>query len=261
MKLLSINKPFVGMIHLAPLAGSPAYEHRGSTKILDEALRDLRALEEGGVDAILVENFGDAPFAKTAPQETIAMMTAVVLRLADAAHVPLGVNVLRNDGAAALSIAAATGAAFVRVNVFAGVAFTDQGMIEGDARGLVRLRRDLGADIEILADVHVKHAVHLTRLDQAAVDVDRNRPDALIVTGLGTGFRASADDVETVKRVTERPVFVGSGITADSVAEFRRADGFIVGTAIKQGGRTDARVDEARVRAIATAVATVRANS
>jgi uncharacterized protein len=258
MKLLATSKPFVGMIHLAPLAGSVGYARQGIGPILDAALRDLEALEKGGVNAVLVENFGDTPFAKTAPVETVAMMTAVVLRLTEVARVPLGVNVLRNDGAAALAIAAAGGAAFIRVNVFAGVAFTDQGVIEGEARELLRLRRDLGAEVEILADVHVKHAAHLTQLDQAAVDVDRNRPDALIVTGMGTGFRATADDIETVKRVSKRPVFVGSGVTAETAAEYRRADGFIVGTTLKQGGRIEASVDVARVRAVAAAIAALR---
>jgi len=247
------------MIHLLPLAGCVSYTRHGVAPILDAALRDLEALEAGGVDAVLVENFGDTPFAKTAPVETVAMMTAVILRLADAARVPLGVNVLRNDGAAALAIAAATGASFIRVNVFAGVAFTDQGTIEGQARELLKLRCDLGAEIEILADVHVKHAAHLTRLDQAAVDVDRNRPDGLIVTGLGTGFHATADDVETVKRVSERPVFVGSGVTAETVAEYRHADGFIVGTSLKQDGHVGAPVDVVRVRAVAAAIAALRA--
>jgi hypothetical protein len=235
-----------------------AYTRQGTKPILEAALRDLVALEQGGVDAVLVENFGDTPFAKTAPVETVAMMTALVMRLVEAARVPLGVNVLRNDGAAALAIAAASGASFIRVNVFAGVAFTDQGAIEGTARELLRLRRDLGAEIEILADVHVKHAAHLTRLDQAAVDVDRNQPDALIVTGMGTGFHATADDVDTVKRVTQRRVFVGSGITAETAAEYRRADGFIVGTSLKQGGRVEAPVDVARVRAVAKAIAALR---
>ena len=260
MKLLATCKPFVGMIHLAPLAGSVGYARQGIGPILDLALRDLEALEKGGVNAVLVENFGDTPFAKTAPVETIAMMTAVVLRLAEVARVPLGVNVLRNDGAAALAIAAATGASFIRVNVFAGVAFTDQGVIEGEARELLRLRRDLGAEVDILADVHVKHAAHLTRLDQAAVDVDRNRPDALIVTGMGTGFRATADDIAIVKRVSTRPVFVGSGVTAETAAEYRHADGFIVGTTLKQCGRVEAPVDVARVRAVAAAIAALRAS-
>ncbi len=258
MKLLATQKPFVGMIHLPPLAGSVGYGRKGTRPILDSALRDLHALEEGGVDAVIVENFGDAPFAKTAPRETIAMMTTVTLRLVEAARVPVGVNVLRNDGAAALSIAAAAGAAFVRVNVFAGVAFTDQGVIEGDARELLRLRRDLGSETAILADVHVKHAAHLTRLEEAAVDADRNQPDALIVTGIGTGFPATAEDVRAVKSVSRRPVFVGSGVTAETASQYQSADGFIVGTTLKQDGRVEAPVDVARVRAVARAIAALR---
>ncbi len=258
MKLVANPKPFIGMIHLLPLAGSPAYARQGSRPILDAALRDLRALEDGGVDAVLVENFGDTPFAREAPRATIAMMTVIALRLAEKARVPLGVNVLRNDGAAAIAIAAATGASFVRINVFAGVAFTDQGLVEGDARALHVLRRDLGTEIEILADVHVKHAAHLTTLEQAAVDVDRNRPDGLIVSGLGTGLPATAADIETVKRASHRPVFVGSGVTADTLAQFRFADGFIVGTALKEAGRVDAPVNIARVRAVAAAIAALR---
>ena len=258
MKLLSTSKPFVGMIHLAPLAGSADYARRGVRPILDAAIRDLEALEKGGVDAVLVENFGDVPFAKVAPTETIAMMAVIIQRLVGKARVPLGVNVLRNDGAAALAIAAATGTAFVRVNVFAGVAFTDQGVIEGQARELHRLRRDLGAQVEILADVHVKHAAHMTRLDQAVVDVDRNRPDALILSGIGTGFHTDASTIEAAKRLTRLPVFVGSGVSAESVSAYRQADGFIVGTSLKEGGRVDAPVDAARVRALADAIAALR---
>jgi hypothetical protein len=258
MTLLATPKPLVGMIHLAPLAGSVDYARRGVRPILDAAIRDLEALERGGVDAVLVENFGDVPFAKAAPTETIAMMVVIVQRLVDKARVRLGVNVLRNDGAAALAIAAATGAAFVRVNVFAGVAFTDQGVIEGQARELHRLRRDLGAEVEILADVHVKHATHLTQLEQAVVDVDRNRPDALILTGMGTGFHTNAADIEAAKRLTHLSVFVGSGVNAESVSTYRQADGFIVGTSLKEGGRVDAPVDAARVRALADAIAALR---
>jgi hypothetical protein len=254
MKLLATPKPFVGMIHLGPLAGSVSYARQGARPILDLALRDLAALEEGGVDAVLVENFGDVPFAKVAPTETIAMMAVIIQRLVDKARVPLGVNVLRNDGAAALAIAAATGASFVRVNVFAGVAFTDQGVIEGQARELHRLRRDLGVEVEILADVHVKHAAHLTPLEQAVVDVDRNRPDAIIVSGMGTGFHTDAADIEAAKRLTRRPVFVGSGVSADSVSAYRQADGFIVGTSLKEGGHVVA----GRVRALADAIAALR---
>jgi uncharacterized protein len=258
MNSLLENKPFFGMIHLQPLAGSVGYARQGTQKILEAALGDLYALESGGVDGVLVENFGDAPFSKTAPVETVAMMTTILHSLVERANVPIGVNVLRNDGLAAVAMAAATGAALARVNVFCGVAFTDQGMVEGQAREILSLRRDLGSKVLILADVHVKHAAHLTSLEAAAVDAERNSPDGLIVSGIATGRRTTPADLHAVKQSVSIPVLVGSGVRLDNVSTYREADGFVVGTALKQDGRLGAPVDLQRVKAMAEAVATLR---
>jgi len=255
-----MEKPLIGMIHLQPLAGSVNYVKGSSSAILDAALRDLYALESGGADGVIVENLGDAPYAIAAPRETVAMMSVIVHQLVEKSHIPVGVNVLRNDGLAAMAIAAATGASFVRVNVFCGVAFSDQGTIEGQARDLHWLRRDLGTQAAILADVHVKHAAHLTSIEEAAVDAERNEPDGLIVSGIATGRRTSPEDLQTVKSVTTRPVLVGSGVRIDNVSTYRDADGFIVGTLLKEDGAIGAPVDVQRVRALAEAVASLRSD-
>jgi len=252
------NKPLIGMLHLQPLAGSIGYARKGTKPIIDAALRDLYALESGGADAVFVENLNDAPYAKTAPVETVAMLSTIVHTLMERAHVPIGVNVLRNDGLASMAIAAATGASFVRVNVFCSAAITDQGMIEGQARDLHWLQRDLGTNTLILADVHVKHAAHFTSLEEAAIDAERNRPDALIVSGIGTGRRTSPEDLQVVKQIVSLPVLIGSGVRIDNVATYREADGFIVGTVLKEEGHLDAPVDVKRVKAMADAIATLR---
>jgi membrane complex biogenesis BtpA family protein len=258
MEPFAVEKPLIGMIHLLPLAGSVKYVKGSSTAILDAALRDLYALESGGADGAIVENLGDAPYAITAPRETIAMMSVVVHQLVEKARIPVGVNVLRNDGLASMAIAAATGASFVRVNVFCGVAFSDQGTIEGQARDLHWLRRDLGTETRILADVHVKHAAHLTSIEEAAIDAERNGPDGLIVSGIATGRRTSPEDLQAVKSSTSLPVLVGSGVRIDNVSTYRDADGFIVGTLLKREGVLGAPVDVDRVRALADAVASLR---
>ena len=260
MEPFSAVKPLIGMIHLQPLAGSVRYVKGSSSAILDAALRDLYALESGGADGVIVENLGDAPYAITAPRETVAMMSVVVHQLVEKAHIPVGVNVLRNDGLAAMAIAAATGASFVRVNVFCGIAFSDQGTIEGQARDLHWLRRDLGTETAILADVHVKHAAHLTSIEEAAIDAERNKPDGLIVSGIATGRRTSPEDLQAVKAVTTLPVLVGSGVRIDNVSTYRDADGFIVGTLLKEDGAIGAPVDVERVRALADAVASLRSD-
>lgn len=225
----------------------------------ERALSDLAALEEGGADAALVENFGDAPFTKRAPKITVAAMAIVVRELVRAARIPIGVNVLRSDGEAALAIAAAAGAQFIRVNVFAGVALTDQGVIEGEAHRLLPLRRALGAQVAIFADVNVKHAWHPLPLAQAARDIARNMPDALIVTGSGTGQPASPRELGEAKEASGLPVLVGSGVTLENLDTYREADGFIVGTYLKRHSRVAEGVDPARVAALARRVAALRA--
>ena len=246
----------IGMIHLLPLPGAPGWG--GSMDdVLDRARADARTLHDSGVDAVLVENYGDAPFSKTAGHETVAALTAAVLAVREATDRPAGVNVLRNDAAAALAIAAATGARFIRVNVHTGGMHTDQGWIEGRAADTLRLRTRIAPDVAILADVMVKHATPppgLT-LEQAARDAaDRGRADGVIVSGTATGAETSMDDVRAVGSAVDVPVLVGSGVTAGTVhAALGVAAGVIVGSAVMRDGRAGGPVDPERARRLVAA--------
>lgn len=240
----------IGMVHLLPLPGSPGYG--GSREhIFDRALADAMILQEAGFDAVLVENFGDAPFAKTdAGKHVVADMTAIISAIQDEVALPLGVQVLRNDAEAALAIAAATKARFIRVNVHSGAMVTDQGLIEGRADETMRYRRSIDArEISVLADVFVKHGTPLapTSLANAVRDtVERGLADGVIISGSGTGEAADLEDVQTAATNTAAPVFVGSGVRLDTLSEtFSLAHGVIVGTAIKVGRITVAPVDRA----------------
>jgi membrane complex biogenesis BtpA family protein len=255
----------VGMVHLPPLPGAPEYD--GSRDAIRMAAReDARALAKAGFDAVLVENFGDAPFYPDAvPRHTVAEMTAIVEEVTNAVDVPVGVNVLRNDAVAAVSVAAATGGRFVRVNVHAGVRATDQGWLEGQAHETMRLRERLGADVEVFADIDVKHSASPVDRDLGGVvreTIDRGLADALVVSGPETG---SAADSGTLSRVVaarddcapEVPVLVGSGVTPDNAAALLGpADCAIVGTALKEDGETTNRVDSERARRLVDAAQT-----
>jgi len=250
--------PLLGMVHLGPLPGSPRWG--GSMPaILDRAARDGEALATGGFDGLLVENFMDAPFHKDeVPPETVAAMARVVTLLMDATGLPIGVNVLRNDARAAVAIAVATGARFMRVNVHSGAMWTDQGLVEGRADRTLRERARLSADVAILADVFVKHAVPPSgvSLSEAARDTwERGKADALVVTGPTTGGAADLDQVRLVKGAAPMaPVLVGSGVTAETVADvLAAADGAIVGTSIALGGRAGTGIDPERARALVRA--------
>lgn len=235
-------KAIIGMVHLKPLPGSPGW-NGSMQEVLDLALAEALALEAGGVAGIMIENYGDTPFLPgNVHATTVAAITTAVVEIRRAVTIPVGVNVLRNDVAAALGIAAATGACFVRVNVHTGAMLTDQGWISGQAHETLRLRRTLGTDTAIFADVFVKHATPPAGLsiEDAARDTwERGHADALIVTGSGTGHATSPDDVRRVKTaVPDAPVLVGSGVTvANAATVLEHADGAIIGTALKENGK------------------------
>lgn len=245
-----LSHPVIGMVHLRPLPGSPRVAGDLSA-VIDAALADAEAWQQAGANGLMVENFGDVPFFKSdVPRETIAAMTAVASEIRRAVPgLPLGINVLRNDGESALAVALATGASYIRVNVLSGSAVTDQGVIEGRAAALMRYRAALRADhIKVLADVRVKHAAPLAERplrDEVEELVKRAGADAVIVSGTGTGKPTDPSHAAEVRRYAgDVPVLIGSGADADSIPQLKPAcDGFIIGSAAKPGGQIDAAVD------------------
>ncbi len=254
-----LHRPVVvGMIHLKPLSGAPRFEGvPGDMEgVIDAALRDAKALAAGGVDAVIVENFGDVPFfPDRVPSVTVAAMTRCVSAVCEALDIPVGVNVLRNDVEAALSIAEVCCAQFVRANILTGAMLTDQGIIGGKAHDIMRLRSAMCPDVAILADVLVKHAAPLVESDPVGIaveTVERGMADGIIITGSRTGAQTDPALLKQLKFAVEAPVIVGSGVTRENLDMFLglpgRADAFIVGSHFKENYRPDGIVDETRVR-------------
>jgi len=253
--LFGDQRPLIGVVHLLPLPGSPRYG--GSlAEVTDRACADARSYIDGGLDGLILENYGDLPFFPgPVPPETVAAMTVAAGEIGRMTDRPLGINVLRNDALSALGIAVAAGAAFIRVNVLMGASVTDQGIIQGPAHRLLRRRRELGAEVKIFADVLVKHAHPLGRADAAESArelLGRGLADVLIVTGPATGREPAGEDLARVKEAAgESPVLAGSGVRPENVSKILTvADGAIVGTSLKRDGQTERAVDIERVKAL-----------
>jgi membrane complex biogenesis BtpA family protein len=261
--ILGIPKAVVGMVHLRALPGSPRWAGR-MDEVIHAALHDAHALADGGADALLVENYGDVPFsAARVDAGSVAGMTAVISEIRRVIPLPVGVNVLKTDALSALAVAAATDARFVRVNVHVGAVVADQGLLQSNAHDTLRYRRLLGADVKILADVQAKHGVPLAPvpIEQEARDcVNRGLADGLVVSGAATGEPTPMGDIKRVRgAVPDVPLLVGSGVTAETVAELLSiADGVIVGTAVKRDGRLANPVDPERVHRLVEAARAAR---
>jgi membrane complex biogenesis BtpA family protein len=251
-QLFKTRTPIIGVVHLLPLPTSPRWG--GSLKaVIDRAEQEAAALASGGVNGIIVENFFDAPFTKERVDPAIvSAMTIVVQRIQNLVTLPLGLNVLRNDGKSAMAIASCVGAQFIRVNVLTGVMATDQGIIEGEAHQLLRYRRELGTEVKILADVLVKHgsslsSPHLTVLVKDTIE--RGLADAVILSGWATGSPPDLEDLELAYQAAGgKPVFIGSGANWENIATLMSAaDGVIVSSSLKRHGQIEQSIDPIRV--------------
>ncbi len=240
--------PLIGMVHLGALPGSPRYQG-GIADVVDRALTDAETLAAAGFDAVMVENFGDVPFfADDVPAVTVAAMTRAITEISAAIDLPVGVNVLRNDALSAMSIAAATGAAMIRVNVLSSMMYTDQGPIVGRAAELGRLRAAIAPEVLVLADIFVKHASPPpgATIELSAIDAwERSGADGLVISGTGTGTSVDLADLERVAlAVPDAPLVIGSGASVDTIeALAEHASSIIVGSSIKPFGDVDRAVD------------------
>jgi hypothetical protein len=231
--------------------------------VLDRAATDATILAEAGFGGLMVENFGDAPFfPDDVPAVTVAAITAAVTVVQAAVSIPVGVNVLRNDALAALGVAAVTGASYIRVNVLTGTMFTDQGVINGRAAEVARHRQRLCPETGILADVFVKHAAPPpgVTIEQSGADTwERGGADALIVSGMGTGAEPDLDLARRLRvALPEATILIGSGATSTNLSRLAKvANGAIVGSSLKQGGRPSQPVDFARAAALVEAASAI----
>lgn len=248
--LFSSTKPIIGVIHLLPLPGAPLYTGNLAA-IYERAIAETQLLQQY-VQGLIVENFGDKPFYPSqVPVETVAAMAAIGREVVRHSDVPVGINILRNDAAAATAVATACGAHFVRVNVHTNAVVADQGLIQGRAYETLRLRQSLRSKVLIFADVGVKHATPLADRGLAIETQDlteRGLADAIIVSGTRTGEATNTSDLDTVKANTHLPVLIGSGTTPTSLPTLGAADGYIVGSYFKQNGVVTNDIEEERVR-------------
>lgn len=240
------DKIIIGAIHFPPLLGYPGFP--GFEIALKNALKDLKAFEKGGADAIIFENNYDIPHQIFVNPETIAAMTYLGEKIKSTTTLPIGISVLWNDYMTGLSIAKILSLQFIRIPVFVDKVKTSYGIIQGNPKEVIEYRKKIGADnILIFTDIHVKHAELLSKysLVKSAELAIKNGSDGLIITGKWTGDAPDVKELEDLKKsVGEFPVIIGSGLDSTNAKKLMTiANAAIVSTSLKQGGRKSSQVN------------------
>ena len=257
----------IGMVHLGALPGTP-FQRDSLDHVIETAVAEARALRDSGFECLLIENMGDRPYLlrEVGPVITGAMTRAALEVRHAVPELPLGVQILAGANHAALAVAHCVGAAFIRVEGFSYASVADEGVIaEADAGPLLRYRRQIGAEgVAVLCDVQKKHSAHALTADLELGELVEGAAfcgaDGFVVTGTATGSPTALADLRAAREAAAgRPVLVGSGVTPDQAAELvPLASGLIVGSYIKEGGRWDRPVEEARARELCRAVVAAR---
>lgn len=256
----------IGVIHLPRL---PSICYKCETdieEIIHYAFNDAKILEEQGYDGVIIENFGDYPYKKRIEDPlTISTLSVISRSLVLGTKLKIGINVLRNSGREAYSIAIASGAKFVRINSLIQTIVTDSGIIEPEAPFLREVIVNYPG-IEIYADFLVKHAgdlysmsllgkrlfvkslnMNIVLKDMLNDLVVRGKANKIVVTGTRTSEPPDIRYVKLIKKLSPVPVMIGSGVSLENLKIFLdEVDGFIVGSSIKKDGKAGNPIDPER---------------
>lgn len=208
--------PILGLLHLPPLPGSSG-DSGAFDALVERACHDASVFAAAGCDAVLLENASDGPFTTdTVPPATVAALTLIARAVLAEVPVPLGLSVLRNDAATAVSIAALTGAHLVRINLHTGLQVAAEGVLEGHAAETLRLRSLLGTDVLVLADLRPRYATLRSEVDLARAAHDayyHGLADALILGGRRDRLAPRAEELAEVRAaVPDAPLLLATGL-------------------------------------------------
>ena len=258
------KKAIIGLVHLQPLPGDPEYDREGGMeKIIELAKKDIIALQDGGVDGLLITNEFSLPYQTKVDTSVIASMAYIIGALRDVIKVPFGNDVIC-DELASISISAATGASFTR-GVFHGSWATSTGIVDSDGGAeAIRLRHNLGIDdfklVSYLMPESAGDLANRNTFDILKPIYFLTRPDAIAVAGIVAGQKPDVNSLrECRERYQDAVIFAATGVNINNVDDYLDyVDGIFVGTSFKKDGVFRNGIDYDRVKQFMDKVKEVR---
>ncbi len=252
--ILKKQRIIISMVHVPALPGTPK-NCLSMGNIIENAVQEALIYENYNLDAIILENMHDVPYLnrKLGPEIT-ASMTAVASKIKTKTSLPIGIQILAGANKAALAVAKAAGLDFIRAEGFVFSHIADEGQMDSDAGELLRYRKNIDAgEISIFTDIKKKHSSHTFTSDISIAQFARTAEfflsDGLIITGSATGKKPDLEELKQVRKVTDLPLLLGSGISIENIEDYwNYADGFIIGSYFKEDGYWENKLSESRIK-------------
>jgi membrane complex biogenesis BtpA family protein len=236
------EKPVIGVIHLKALPGTPKYKS-DTSYIIDEALKEARIYKKAGIDSIIIENMHDVPYLKgSVGHEVSTLMSLIAYLVKQETNLPIGIQILAGANKEALAAAKTASIDYIRAEGFVFAHVADEGIIDAQAGGLLRYRKQIDAEhVAIFTDIKKKHSSHAITQDVSLLDTAKTAQfflsDGIVVTGKHTGESASIEELNELRNDLDFPVFIGSGLTLDNVQDYYPiCDAMIIGSHFKENG-------------------------
>jgi len=254
------SKSVIAMIHTEALPGTPKYKG-DMKKIISTAIGEAEIYKDSGVDSIMIENMHDIPYINNnSGPEIISAMAIIAYEVKAKTDLPVGIQILAAANKEAVAVAHSAGLDFIRAEGFVFAHVADEGIIESNAGELLRYRKQIGADdILVLTDIKKKHSSHFITSDVSIVETAKAAEfflsDGLIITGTSTAAEADIEELSQIRKNTNLPILIGSGITYENIDNyFNLADAFIIGSHFKFNGNWINKVDKTRVKGFMTKI-------
>ena len=252
-EVIGTEKAIIAMCHLMPLPGDPSYDKKkGMDFVIEMAKKDLNALQEGGVDAVMFSNEFSLPYLTDVKVETVASMARIIGEIKPYIKIPYGVNVLW-DAKKSLDLAVATDALFIR-EIMSGVYASDFGLWNTNAGETVRHQYRIGAEkVKLLFNIVPEASSYLAARDIADIaksTVFNCKPDAVCVSGITAGVQTDLGILTKVKEAIPNTVVLSNtGMKLENLVDnLQISDGAVVATTFKYDGIFENHVDKNRVK-------------
>jgi membrane complex biogenesis BtpA family protein len=252
-EVFGVKKPIIAMLHLQALPGDPAFRYGNTMQSITAlARKDLAALQEGGVDGVLISNEFSLPYQRKVDFVIPAAMARVIGEILGDIRIPYGVDCI-SDGLATIELAAAVDASFVR-GTFCGVYVGDGGFYNNDWSFLLRRKAALFLDkLKMLYFLNPESDRNLdTRsLEEIAKSIIfKAHPDGFCISAAAAGQDVDDRLIRGVKEsAPDVAIFCNTGCRLDTIkTKLCHADAAVVGTTFKEGGDFYKPVDVKRVK-------------